>query len=60
MTIEKFDYNRTEWYLSLCKQKRNGQTLTSADEKFIQDYAWERLQKILEEPEIVEVMKREG
>ena len=51
---------REEWFQSLCNGKLKGHTLTGADEKFIQDYAWERLQKILEESEIVEVMKREG
>ena len=54
-------FAREQRYEMLCAIKRGqrqGTTLTAEEEQFIQDYAQEKLFEILEDPEVMAVLKR--
>ena len=54
-------FTREQRYTMLCAIKRGdhqGTALTAEEEQFIQDYAQEKLFEILEDPEIMAVLKR--
>jgi len=54
-------FTRQQRYEMLCAIKRGqreGTALTAEEEQFIQDYAQEKLFEILEDPEIMAVLKR--
>jgi len=49
---------KLERYNLLCSIKRNGGALSVEEMDFIQDYAWEKLQSVLEDPEVQAVFQR--
>jgi hypothetical protein len=54
-------FTREQRYTMLCAIKRGdrqGTALTAEEDQFIQDYAMEKLFQILEDPEIMAVLKR--
>ena len=54
-------FTREQRYEMLCAIKRGqraGTTLSAEEEKFIQDFAFEKLTEILKDPEVMAVMKR--
>ncbi len=54
-------FTREQRYQMLCAIKRGareGSPLTAEEEQFIQDYAFEKLTEILQDPEIMAVFKR--
>ncbi len=54
-------FTREQRYTMLCAIKRGarkGSPLTAEEEQFIQDYAFEKLTEILQDPEIMAVFKR--
>jgi len=54
-------FTREQRYTMLCAIKRGdrqGTALTAEEEQFIQDFAFEKLTELLQDPEIMAVFKR--
>lgn len=49
---------REQRYELLKSIKRQGGVLSVEEEDFIMDYAWEKLQEVLSDPEVMAVFKR--
>lgn len=49
---------REQRYELLKSVKRQGGVLSVEEEDFIMDYAWEKLQEVLSDPEVMAVFKR--